>query len=265
MSQLPYPLEFVHKFNLYKWLGFLVEDDDLPSIARIYGAPLDDLQHVERKYRGNVARLAAQLAAERPPARAGTPVTILALGDSLTSDRESYVKILRAYWEGDANRRIIDCGVSGDTGSDVLNRFHRTVLNQEFDWAVIFLGVNDCRQLDEPKGISNISLEEYQRDLRYIAWRLLERGKKLVHVTLPPADNRRLKEFFPDANWVYDPRRLEATNSFIRKLAAENGSGVADLAAAIAGTEQDVLEADGLHLNNAGQLMLCRLLLEVLP
>jgi len=268
MSQLPYELDFMHKFNLHKLLGLLIEDDDLAAIARIYGVGLDELEAIDRRFRDNVAGLARALAAELPFQPADVPLTVLALGDSITSDRESYAKILGEYWRqggGGPVRRMLDCGISGDTGCDVVDRFYSTVLNQEFDWAIVFLGTNDCRQLDDPARISNISLDEYRRDLRYFAERLLKAGKEVVHVTLPPVDNGKLRQFFPDGNWVYDPVRLESANAAIRELARENGCPVADLAEAVVGRENDVLEEDGLHLNAEGQMTLCRLLLDILP
>jgi lysophospholipase L1-like esterase len=263
MNQLPYPLEFLHKYNLFKWLGFLIEEDDLPSIARIYGVPLAELELMEQGFRETIARLAAQLAAERPPQPAPSPVTLLALGDSLTSDRQSYVKILRRYWEGDPNRRILDSAVSGDTASHVLNRFHRTVLQHRFDWAIVFLGTNDCRRMDEPGGLANLSLEEYERDLRYITGRLIRHGARLVLVTLPPVDNLRLRQFFTESNSTYDLDRIDATNAFLRRLASETGAALADLATAVG--SGDVLESDGIHLNANGQLVLARLLASLLP
>jgi hypothetical protein len=58
MNALPYPLEFVHKYNLFKWLGFAIEEDDLASIARIYGVPLSELEPIERRFQETVSRLA---------------------------------------------------------------------------------------------------------------------------------------------------------------------------------------------------------------
>jgi lysophospholipase L1-like esterase len=279
VDQLPYELGFMHKYNLHKWLGLLIEDDDLPSIARVYGVSLEELQEIDRGYRENVVRLADELAAKRPPEPAAAPLTILALGDSITSDRESYTKILAEYWRraaspGEApgspsapaaSRRVLDCGISGDTCCDVVDRFYSTVLSEEFDWAIVFLGTNDCRQLDDPARISNLSLEELGRDLRYFAERLLKRGKEVVHVTLPPVDNERLRAFLPDGNFIYDPAHLEAANTVIREIARENDSPVADLAEAVAGREAHILEPDGLHLSSEGHLILCRLLLDILP
>jgi len=263
MNALPYPLEFVHKYNLFKWLGFAIEEDDLVSIARIYGVAPGELEPIERRFQETVNRLAERLAEQRPLRPAPAPLTLLALGDSLTSDRQSWVKILRRYWAADPNRQIIDSAVSGDTAASVLNRLHRTVLRHRFDRAVIFVGTNDCRRMDEPGGLTNLSLEEYQRDLRYLVDRLMRHGAAVVLVTLPPVDTERLKRFFPETNSTYDADRLEATNDFLRALAAEGGAQLADLAAAARASGEDVLEEDGIHLNATGQYLVAKLVAEL--
>jgi lysophospholipase L1-like esterase len=260
MEQLPYPLEFMHKFNLHKWLRLLVNDHDLASIARIYGVRRSALRRIDRGYRENLDRLAASLPrrAERPLEK---PVTILALGDSITSDRESWARILARYWREDPTRRILDSAVSGDTTASLLERYNSTVANQEFDWVVLFIGTNDCRQLDEKTPM--VSLEEYRRNLQILLDRLA--GKRIVLVTLPPADNTRFSSFFPESGNCYDARHLEAANRILRELAAGRKLALADLAAGLQAQGGDALQPDGLHLNSAGQLALCRLLLEILP
>jgi lysophospholipase L1-like esterase len=264
MEQLPYTLEFMHKFNLHKWLRLDMRDDDLPAIARIYGVPRGRLARIERGYRQNVERLAASLPRRAEPPL-DKPVRILALGDSITSDRESWARILERYWREDPKRRILDSAVSGDTTASLLERYHSTVGNQDYDWVVLFIGTNDCRQLDDPAQISMISLEEYRRNLDYLTGWFLQKNKRIVLVTLPPVDNSRLRAYFPDDNSCYDPARLEASNRYLWELAERKGFAVADLAAAIQAQGLEVLGEDGLHLNGTGQTTLCRLLLELLP
>ena len=264
MAQLPYPLEFMHKFNLHKWSGFTIDDQDLASIARLYGVRRGRLARIDRGYREHVARLAASL----PPRAAKPldhPLVFMALGDSISSDRESYAQILNQYWRGDPQRRFLDCAVSGDTTSHLLNRFYATIAGQDCDWVVMFIGTNDCRQLDDPARITAIGLQDYRRNLDYLTDRLLERNRRIVLVTLPPADNARFKAFVPDFNHCYDAGHLEAANRILRELAAAKQLGLADLAAAIQAQKEDVLEPDGLHMNSTGHLILCRLLLDILP
>ena len=139
MNKLPYALDYMHKFNMHKWLGLLVRDDDLRSIARIYGVHPRELRAIEKRMQANVAGLAARLAQGRgkPAAEGangagspGVPLRVLALGDSITSDREGYVNILNRYWKGTA-RTMIDCAISDDSTSNLIDRLHATVAEAE--------------------------------------------------------------------------------------------------------------------------------------
>jgi len=264
MEQLEHPLDFTHKFNLYKLSGLLIADDDLASIARVYGISLAEIEAIEAKIQKEIAQLAAAL----PPARPeplDPPVTILAVGDSITSDRASYVKILNHYWRDDPSRRLLDSAISGDTTASLIKRFYSSVLNQDFQWAILFIGTNDCLQLDDTARIPNLSSDEYRRNLKYLTAALLERGANLVQVTIPPMDNVRLQSAFEDSNSMYTKEQIGEINAFIREHAQAQGYAVADLARAVEAQDRDVLEPDGLHLNGQGHLILSRLLLEILP
>ena len=138
-------------------------------------------------------------------------------------------------------------------------------LKQKFDWVVIFIGTNDCRQVDDPARMTRISLPEYQRNMEYLTGLFIKGGKQVILVTLPPVDMRRYRESFPDSGYIYDKERIDATNRGLRELASRRGLRVADLAEAIAAESNDVLMSDGLHLNSTGQLLLSRLLLEIIP
>ena len=231
----------------------------------MYGVRLPELKKVERQLQENVVRLAARLAESRGghPSPAVKPLTVLALGDSISSDRESYVRILNGYWKG-TSRAVIDCAVSGNTTSDLLDRLYITAMNQTFDWVVLFIGTNDCRQPEDEEHIPVTSLQEYQRNVQYLIGVFQKHGKQAVLVTLPPVDNRRLIDFLGHGR-IYDQNHIAAANQLIRELASRNGLKLADLAAAIDAQGDDVLTPDGLHLNHEGQLILCRLLLDILP
>lgn len=265
MKQLPYELDFMHKYNLHKTLGLLIEDDDLRSIARVYGVKVRELKKLEASFKKNVSEMAGELRRRFPPRPPGKACVIAAIGDSITSDRASWVKVLNCLWQDEGKRRVIDCAVSGDTTYNVINRFYATVMNQSFDWAVLFLGTNDSRKLDDESRISNISIEEYKRNITYFTDALLNRGKEVVHVTISQVDNGRFKPFFSDKNWIYDSGRIDETNNFIRELSKQKETHLADLAARLTDCKGDVFGPDGIHLNREGQMILCELLLEILP
>ena len=265
MSQLPYELSFMHKFNLHKLVGLLMDDYDLRAIARIYGVRLGALRRIEEEFNRLIDESAKKLVQEAPPKPAPpAPYKILAFGDSITSDRTSYMKILNKYW-GDGSRKIIDCAVSGDTTSNLINRLYQTALNQEFEWAVFFIGINDARQPDDGSKMCNISIDEYKKNMEYLVKTFLKHKKKLLLVTLPYVDNDRLKKQFPDRNWVYDRGRVDRANEFIRELAKKYKLALADLAKELRKASWDVLEPDGIHLNGAAHMVLCEMLLGILP
>jgi acyl-CoA thioesterase-1 len=87
-------------------------------------------------------------AAAMPPARAETPLHIVALGDSLTAgyglpDRDGFVPRLQAALAGQATAvDITNAGVSGDTASDGLARLDWSVPDGT-DAVIVELGAND--------------------------------------------------------------------------------------------------------------------------
>jgi lysophospholipase L1-like esterase len=263
MEHLPYELDFMHKYNLHKWLGLLIEDDDIKFISHMYGVKFRELKKVDEVFLRNIEKFTAELSDQLQDKPLEAPYRIAAIGDSISSDRQSWVKILNYLWKG--KRTVIDCAISGDTTSDLIDRFYGTIMNEEFQWAVVFIGTNDCRELDDGSHMSQISLDEYKRNMHYIMESLLKEGKKVINVTLPPVDNVRLKGQFPDNNWSYDKGRIDQTNDFIRDLSKRMNTTLADLAKDIEDYEGDVLEQDGLHMNGQGQLILCKLLHTLLP
>ncbi|MBW2058821.1 MAG: hypothetical protein JRH07_00385 [Deltaproteobacteria bacterium] len=265
MDQLPYELAFMHKFNLHKLARLLIEDDDIRSIARVYGVEERVLGSIEDRFRRNLAALADELRSRVASRAKQSPCIVAAIGDSITSDRESWAKILNEFWKDNNQRRVIDCAVSGDTTCHVKDRFYSTVMRETFDWAVLFLGTNDCRQLDDEAHVSIVGHDEYKRNMRYFTETLLGLGKEVIVVTVPYVDNERLQAYFPEGNWVYRDELIDQTNEFLRDLSEKTGARLADLAVALQAFDGEVLEEDGIHLNRNGQLILCELLLGILP
>ncbi len=262
-NQLPYETAFMHRFNIHKLAGLLIDDNDLDSIARVYGLPVNTVRKIEASLIKEVASMAKAVVAITGYRKPDTHFKVIAVGDSITSDRKSYMKVINHIWKNDPESRIIDAGISGDTTPIVVNRFYGSVMCHEFDWAIIFLGTNDCRELNDKAHISNVSTEEYRRNMRYFTETLLAKKKKVIHVTIPYPDPKRMVSYFGNANnWTYSRKRIDATNAFLRDLSKEFGTGLADLANAIKKQDREVLDPDGIHMNNEGHMLLARLLLQ---
>lgn len=265
MNQLPYDLKFCHRFNLHKQMGFNIEDDDLKSIARIYGVPEKELRAVDTELKQEVRESAKIVQEEMEYEKPLPGCTYLALGDSITSDRTSYVNIIRELWKENPNRTVIDAGISGDTTADVTNRFYSDALIHSFDAASVFIGTNDSRGLGDGYGMTNVGVKEYSRHLTYYVRRLKEKGAQVIAVTIPPVDNERLIRFFgKESNWAYSKGHIDRVNKTIRKTAKKENIQTADLAAAVEQAGIDPLDEDGLHMNAAGQRLCAQLILQIL-
>ncbi len=266
MNQLPYDLCFCHRFNLHKLLGFNIDDTDLPSIARIFGVGLKELEACEREVRHLLDAAVEGMRSRRELTVPDTPCTYLALGDSITSDRLSYAKILKKIWNGIPGRSVIDAGISGDTTTDVVNRFYGDVMNNDFSVVSIFIGTNDSRGLADGSGITNVGVDEYGMKLDYLVRMLRKKEASIINITIPPVNNRRLAEFFgSESNWEYSADHIEAVNALIRGVTEKYGTTLVDFAAALGERGDDYLDTDGLHLNMRGQVLLAEMLFDVLP
>ncbi len=265
MEQLPYDLSFCHRFNLHKRAGLVIEDDDIASIARIYGVPAADLEKIEKDFQKQVDNAAESVRNEIGYTLPDTPAYYIALGDSITSDRLSYAKIVRSAWKSNSGRRVYDAGISGDTTSDVIDRFYADVLARDFDRITVFLGTNDSRGQNDTYKITLTSLKEYEHNLHYILSRLKESGAYVAVVTLPPVNHERFAEYFgKENNTVYHDSHLERMNNSIRRAAKKHKAGLVDLADAISSSGIDALDEDGLHLSLEGQTLMAKLVLPVL-
>ncbi|UCB46182.1 MAG: hypothetical protein JSV25_01800 [Spirochaetota bacterium] len=265
MDQLPFELRFMHKFNIHKTSGLNIDDNDLVSMARIYGVKPKELKKLEMQFSKRIGAAARDLKEKLGVKPAEQPYTIAAIGDSLTSDRESYVKILNHLWKEDGSRVLIDCGISGDTTYDIVKRFYHTILNQEFSWATILLGTNDSRANDDEYNHSFLSVDEFKRNMVYIIENLIKRQKNLVLITIPSTDTKRMKAYFPDFNMKYDAQRVKKTNAVIRELSSKYGTELADFSVRLQERGIDGLESDGIHITIEAHKVLCELLLESLP
>ena len=254
------------KFNIHKMMSVPVGDDDIPRIAAILGCAPGLLEKIDREFRENVVRLslglkkshARKIAAIRKRGR-----KVICIGDSITSDRESYQKILAAAFRKDTNVAFTDAAVSGDTTKDLRDRFYNTILCHDFDTATIFIGTNDARMFDNGSYLPLTGLSDYEMNLKYLIRYLAERTNDIYLFTLPYADNRMLKGSFGDRKFFYTRGHIDCMNALIRRIAAETGCVVIDFADAVK-EEGGYLEPDGLHINPQTQEKLAGLVLNAL-
>lgn len=115
--------------------------------------------------------------------------TIAAIGDSMTDDLQGWFTILKHVIEIglDSDVEFINAGVSNNTSSEALRRFHRDVLSHEPDWVIISLGTYDALRLPIAPDRTLLPLSETWENLTTMenAAKLVT-DNPLIWITPPP-------------------------------------------------------------------------------
>jgi acyl-CoA thioesterase-1 len=188
------------------------------------------------------AALALLLAS--PAAAQQEPVTVVALGDSLTAGYglpadEGFVPQLQAWLdENGAEVELVNAGVSGDTTAGGLSRVDWT-LGEEADAVIVALGGNDYLRGTDPA--------ESRRNLRAILEKVQAEGLPVLLVGIDASG-----QYGRDYEAAFDGMYPDLAEEFgtalepdwFAALRAESGS----LQAAL----RDFMQPDGIHPNAAG-------------
>lgn len=199
--------------------------------------------------RNLAAALALALAAfavaaqDAPPPAVPGPVTIVALGDSLTQgyglpEPEGFVPQLQAWLRanGAPQATVINAGVSGDTTAGGLARIGWT-LEGEADAVIVALGGNDL--------LRGLAPEESRANLDGILAAIEARGLPVLLAGLPAPAN-----YGPEFQAAFDAMFPELAEAHGAALYPNFLAGLAegrDLAAA-----RHLMQPDGIHPNAAG-------------
>jgi acyl-CoA thioesterase-1 len=186
---------------------------------------------------------AAVLLAGAASAAAAEPVTIAALGDSLTQgyglpEPEGFVPQLQAWLRanGAPEAVVINAGVSGDTSAGGLARIDWT-LTEEVDAVIVALGGNDLLRGLDPA--------ETRANLDGILAAIEARGLPALLAGLPAPGN-------------YGPEYRDAFDAIFPKVAAERGAMLYGNFLAGLGPGRDLagaralMQPDGVHPNAEG-------------
>lgn len=191
--------------------------------------------------------------------RSGSDRLAVALGDSITADRGSWLSILSVA--GSLTGRPmswINAGVSGDTTTHGLARFDLGVASYRPETVVILLGTNDARRSRLVPGPPLISPATTQENLRRLVEFARSAARTVVLVTPPPIDPALLDvwQFELDATWRAED--LDTVADAVRRVAAETGSILVDLWPDFGAAPEQLHLPDGLHPSAAGQRAIAR-------
>lgn len=259
--------KFNFKFKLHKTsISIGLGDEDYERLSIAYGVSLEDVMAEVNAAKASNAREAGLLMEKYPDAAAALAGKRIAfLGDSITSDWQSYMNVLRAAFAGDASIEILDAAVSGFKAIDLMTNFVPLVTDFKPDIVHIMIGSNDMKRTTDAAAAILIPVEEYRRELAYLINRLKNDGARIVLSTLPPFDAKKIYAKFNDVNVQYTREDREAYNAAVRETAAEFGCLLNEMEDVYACHDADAItEEDGLHLNLQGQRLLACGVLEKL-
>ncbi|MCL2111872.1 MAG: SGNH/GDSL hydrolase family protein [Clostridiales bacterium] len=258
---------FELQFNLHKIAMLDADEWEADYFGAVYRCSAADAQKWLEEFDASTSVGAAALAEKYPDiySRRGEPSgTLCFVGDSITSDRESYGKIIAKFFKDAEALKIVDCAVSGWNSQSFVGWLF-TVLQHKPKYVSMMVGTNDLRSNKDGAALSVTSIGEYERNMRYIIQSLREAGVAVCLTTPPPAHNPWVFETFGDRNWQYaDETRMQFVE-MNRTLANEYGLYLNDMEPIYAECKAtDILLYDGLHLNVLGQRILAASLLPVL-
>jgi acyl-CoA thioesterase-1 len=176
---------------------------------------------------------------------------ILIVGDSLSAAwgipvEQGWVSLLQERLDtGGYPYRIVNASISGDTTANAHARLPRALDSHKPSVVLLELGGND--------GLRGLSLTEMKSNLGAMISSAREAGAQvlLVGVQLPPN---------------YGPRYTERFQAIYAELAREREVTLLPSLVDGIGTEQNLMQSDGIHPNSAAQPLICdRVWIELEP
>lgn len=204
------------------------------------GAMLEEIDAIQ------AARCARLLGAYPAQAAALRGKRTLFLGDSITSDNLGYRdSVTRA-----ASLHAIDGSVSGGTTSMILASARDQIANSRPELVSVLIGSNDSVSLERTE-LHQVSPTEYERNLRQILSWARQCDAAILLFEIPPVLETRFERSFASQGKLQSNETVRAYNAILRRVAEEYG--VTPVPTASLGEDEDMLEADGIHLSLRGQ------------
>ena len=196
-----YLLQFL---NLEKRFPLLPGIENEEAMAGLMGLEIDELKELRERFLSNAKEAAIELLEDGEvsqwihelPFEEGD--TIVAIGDSLTDDLQSWFNIFEHVLTiglEDANLTFINSGVSYDTSTDALKRLNRDVLDHNPDWVIVALGTFDAQRLHVSPDRPLVSLADYWENLNTIETVVNDvTDNPLIWLSPPPVISEMLEE-----------------------------------------------------------------------
>ncbi len=237
---------FYLRFNLNK-CGVSVEDSEASLLARFAGLNVseaeENLELINSMLKNSIEKVKKNV--DLHSLCKGK--TILFLGDSLTSDRLSYMNIIK----GVLDAKIVDGATSGAYSSGFVAGIDYTLDEVNPDIVHILLGSNDIPIVgkDTPRNITEKNV--YIKNISHIIDRIGE-GRRVIVSTIPPIHSGRIDVFLP--NKVIKNSVIEEYNIALKDLVKQKGCELNDTWEYLR-EEDSLFEPDGVHLSPEAHIL----------
>lgn len=180
---------------------------------------------------------------------------VLFLGDSITSDNLGYRgSVTRA-----ARLAATDGSVSGGTSTLILHDAKMHIEKQRPDIVSLMIGSNDSVSIEWGE-LNQVSIGEYERNVREIVRWAKESGAEVLLFEIPPVVEERFEKNFSGQYKMQSNKNISEYNRVLKKIADDNEI---QLRSNRWLSEDDgFYEPDGIHLSVLGQEMFAEKWLE---
>ena len=183
------------------------------------------------------------------------------MGEGLGSGYVNFVNAVLTAKFPQAQIKVLNTGVSGDTTRNLKARWQTDVLDLSPDYLSIMIGVNDVwRMFDSPNNPElAVGINEYEANLRELIAQTKDKVKKIILLTPFLAETDR------------DELMMEILLQYIeivKTIAAENHLLLVDLQSEFdkymsEGIEPKALAADRVHPSQVGSMIIAKAFLKV--
>ena len=190
--------------------------------------------------------------------------TIVAFGDSITKasigiypDGKPWTTLLGEKLGDKYN--VINAGFNGNSAREAMARCQKDVISCNPDLVLLEFGGNNNDPFNKARQVSLEELKKHLADFKA----MLPAKTKVVVVTFPPV--------IDEKHWIHTQlpdlkldEALEVYRNTTREFAAANGYPVFDLYKIIYPDRYKLILDDGVHLNQAGQVVFAEKMFELL-
>lgn len=262
---------FLQFLNIEKLFPLLPGIGNREAVAGLMGLEVDELESLRSRFRENARQAGEELlqdeeladAMERLPFEEGEK--IIALGDSLTDDLQSWFSIFSSMAVQaipDRELNFVNSGISSQTTSEALRRLHRDVLSLKPDRVIVSLGTFDAIRLSIAPERTLLPLSETWENLNTIA-SAIERvtDHPVIWISPPPVIPALLEEME-----LFDFQIIEKDLFRVREVIAAKGGVIVDPAGRRMGHPPEAWYylGDGIHPSLSGHTNTVRELIRCL-